>query len=40
MIPYDDPAGNIMTGIITLPFGGTAVKYTPKLGQIIWGAIK
>lgn len=40
MIPRDDPAGDIMTGIITLPFGGTAIKYTPKLGQIIWRAIK
>ena len=40
MIPYNDPAGEVMTGLITLPFGSTAIKYTPKLGQIIWGAIK
>lgn len=40
MTSYDDPAGDIMTGIITLPFGSTAIKYTPKLGQMIWRAIK
>ena len=40
MIYHDDPAGDVVMGLITLPFGGTAIKYTPKLGQILWGAIK
>ena len=40
MIPYDDPSGDILLGIMTLPFGGPAIKYTPKVGQIIWEAIK